>query len=276
MKNRDSDDYAEVAFVQINSSKAPFDDVRIRKALAMAVDREDYNEVINKGLFTIASGPFGPGSVGYLEDAGFPSQDIEESKRLIAEYEADKGPLPTITYQATPGTVNQQVAVYLQQAYQAVGVNLELATVQQDKLIDNAISGEYDIMGFRNYPGGDPDSLYVWWKSDSPVNFGRINDPEIDRLLDEGRSEPDPSPSASRSTRTSTASSAPRSGASGPPGPPGGSPRSPRSTATRSTPCPSCPTGAIRSPAWPTARPPWASGSPSSGAPTLLIPGGPR
>jgi peptide/nickel transport system substrate-binding protein len=32
----------------------------------------------------------------------------------------------------------------------------------------------------------------VWWYSTSPVNFGRINDPEIDRLLDEGRSEPDP------------------------------------------------------------------------------------
>lgn len=45
---------------------------------------------------------------------------------------------------------------------------------------------------FRNYPGGDPDLQYIWFKSDSPVNFGRTNDPEIDQLLDEGRAEPGP------------------------------------------------------------------------------------
>jgi peptide/nickel transport system substrate-binding protein len=47
-------------------------------------------------------------------------------------------------------------------------------------------------MGFRNYPGGDPDLLYVWFKGASPVNFGRFDDPEINELLDQGRSEPDP------------------------------------------------------------------------------------
>lgn len=47
-------------------------------------------------------------------------------------------------------------------------------------------------MGWRNHGGGDPDLQYVWWYSTSPVNFGKFNDPEIDRLLDEGRSEADP------------------------------------------------------------------------------------
>ena len=47
-------------------------------------------------------------------------------------------------------------------------------------------------MGFRNYPGGDPDELYVWFKGKSPVNFSRFDDPEINELLDQGRSEPDP------------------------------------------------------------------------------------
>jgi ABC-type transport system substrate-binding protein len=47
-------------------------------------------------------------------------------------------------------------------------------------------------MGFRNYPGGDPDELYVWFKGMSPVNFSRFDDPEVNDLLDRGRSETDP------------------------------------------------------------------------------------
>ncbi|HXH59660.1 ABC transporter substrate-binding protein, partial [Iamia sp.] len=193
VKNRSSEQFAEVSFVQINSSKAPLDDVRVRRALALANDRADYKEVINRGRFTMASGPFAEGSPAYLEDAGYPSeQDLEEAEALIAEYEEEVGPLRTMTYQATPGAANQEVAVYIQQTLQEVGIDIEIETVQQDKLIDNAISGDYDLMGFRNYPGGDPDELYVWFNSTSPVNFGRIKDPEIDRLLEEGRSEPDP------------------------------------------------------------------------------------
>ncbi|HXH56123.1 ABC transporter substrate-binding protein, partial [Iamia sp.] len=192
VKNRDSEDNAEVGFLQMNSSKPPFDDVRFRRALAHGLDREDFTEVITRDLFTIASGPFAEGAVGYLEDAGYPEYDPEEAEALIAEYEEEVGPIRPITYQATPGAATQEIAVYIQQALGEIGVEVELETVQQDKLIDNAISGEFDIMGFRNYPGSDPDLLYVWFSSTSPANFGRIKDPEIDRLLDEGRSEPDP------------------------------------------------------------------------------------
>ncbi|WCO66024.1 ABC transporter substrate-binding protein [Iamia majanohamensis] len=189
---RDSQDFAEVAFVQINASHPPLDDVRIRRAMAMAIDRDDYQEVITRGQFTMASGPFGPGSIGYLDDAGYPSQDLEEARALVAAHVAENGPLPTITYLDTTDSGARDLAVYLQQSFAEVGIDIELATIQQDAQIDTAISGDYDLTGFRNYPGGDPDELSIWFRSDSPANFGRIDDPEVDALLAEGRSEPDP------------------------------------------------------------------------------------
>jgi peptide/nickel transport system substrate-binding protein len=47
------------------------------------------------------------------------------------------------------------------------------------------------MLDWRNHPGGDPDGQYDWWKSGSVVNFSKIDDPEIDRLLDEGRATAD-------------------------------------------------------------------------------------
>ena len=66
-------------------------------------------------------------------------------------------------------------------------MTVEIVTVDQSTQIDTALSGDYTALGWRNHPGGDPDGQYNWWKSGSPVNFGRFEDPEIDRLLDEGR-----------------------------------------------------------------------------------------
>ena len=67
----------------------------------------------------------------------------------------------------------------------------------QSALINAAIGGEFQAVGWRNHPGGDPDTQYVWWYNiateprRNPVNFGRFNDPEINRLLDEGRTTAD-------------------------------------------------------------------------------------
>ena len=63
-------------------------------------------------------------------------------------------------------------------------------------MIDAAIGGEFQAVGWRNHPGADPDTQYVWWYNadragSNPVNFGRFNDPEINRLLDEGRTTAD-------------------------------------------------------------------------------------
>jgi peptide/nickel transport system substrate-binding protein len=188
-----SEENAEVSFLQMNTSRPPFDDVRVRRAIALAIDPQDYAETINKGVLSPANGPFAPGSIAHLDDTGYPSEgDPEEAERLLAEYEAEVGEIRSVVLQNTPDTLSQEQSVYLQQTLGAVGLPIELETVQQDALIDRSISGEYDMQAFRNYPGGDPDELYVWFKSASPVNFSRIDDPEIDRLLDEGRSEPDP------------------------------------------------------------------------------------
>jgi peptide/nickel transport system substrate-binding protein len=201
-----SEEAAEVSFIQMNQTAPPFDDIRMRQALAMAADRNQINDIINAGLPTIADSPFGPDSIAYVEDPGFPAYDKAEAQRLIDDYVADGGKAE-FTLHATNSPTVKRLAELIQQRAQAVGVTVKIVLRDQAGLINDAIGKAYQAMLFRNYPGGDPDSLYVWFYSGTKgddgsltpnlVNFAGINDPDVDRLLDEGRSETDPDKRAS-------------------------------------------------------------------------------
>jgi len=191
--------FGEVAYQLLNSSQPPFDDINMRKALAMGADRNQINNITNNGLPTVADGPFAPGSVGYLKDPGFPKFDLEGAKKLVQAYVA-KGGKAEFTLSSSNDPETERLAALIQEDAKAVGVTVRIKPEEQAALINDAIGGKFQAMTWRNHPGGDPDTQYVWWydgnpdpvKVGNPVNFGRINDPEMDRLLEQGRQEADP------------------------------------------------------------------------------------
>jgi peptide/nickel transport system substrate-binding protein len=176
----------------LNSSKPPFDDILARRAVQYARNTEEINQIRNRGIPQLATGPFGPGTMGYLKDAGVPKPNLKKARKLVAEYEAKHGSPPHYTYTSVATPDNVAVAELVKEQAAKVGIEVTIRTVDQATLINEALAGNFQGMGFRNHPGGDPDTQGVWWKSGSALNFGRINDPEIDRLLDAGRVETDP------------------------------------------------------------------------------------
>jgi peptide/nickel transport system substrate-binding protein len=183
----ESEEFGEVNYIMLNETKPPFDNIKARQAVAYAADFEEINAILNDGIVTQATGPFAPGNIGNLEDTGFPTYDAAEAERLVGEYEAETGQDLSFTYTTTNAQVTIDQAQLLKEQAEAVGMSVEIITVDQSTQIDSAISGDFEAIGWRNHPGGDPDQQYNWWKSGSPVNFGRFNDSEIDRLLDQGR-----------------------------------------------------------------------------------------
>jgi len=188
----ESDDYAEVAYGMMNVSQPPFDSLTARQAVAAAVDAETFNQVINQGLPKLATGPFAPGSIGYLEENPQPRYDPERARELVKQYEQESGRKFSFTLQHTTDTEVTAAAQMLQEMAREVGMDVDLRAVEQATLIENVIGNEWQIATFRNHPGGDPDTQYVWWHSSQPTNFGKFKDDEIDRLLDQGRESADP------------------------------------------------------------------------------------
>jgi peptide/nickel transport system substrate-binding protein len=182
-----SEEFGEVTYVMLNAEQAPFDNITARKALAYALDFEEYNAILGAGILTQATGPFAPGNIGHLEETDLPQHDLDKAKELVEEYEAETGQPLSFTYTTTQAQVTIEQGQLIKEQAEAAGMSVEIIGVDQSTQIDKAIQGDFTALGWRNHPGGDPDTQYNWWKSGSPVNFGGINDPEIDRLLDEGR-----------------------------------------------------------------------------------------
>ena len=187
-----SDKNAEVGYLLLNVSKPPFNDPVARRAVAYAGDREEINAIINDGTLRLADGPFPPGSPAYLPKSGYPPHNLKRARALVRRYERTHNEKLAFEYETGTSPDLIQLAQLVQKQLQAAGITTKLKTVDEASQINDALAGSFQAQAFRNHPGGDPDLQYPWWHSGSPINFGRIKDPEIDRLLDAGRVETDP------------------------------------------------------------------------------------
>ncbi len=184
--------------MHVTQEGSPLTDQRVRCALAYATDVETIRQATGAGVADIANGPYSPEQIGYLEDTGYPTYDVEQAKALVDEYEAENGPIE-LAYATTNDATNLQTAQLIEQMWKDVGIDISIEQIEQGQFIVTALQGDFQVFLWRNHGGSDPDGQYVWWTSDNalPVgqlalNFGRIKDDVIDENLDIIRSNPDP------------------------------------------------------------------------------------
>ena len=185
----------EEGFVMLNTESAPLDDVRVREAIALATDSEEYTAVIDGGVPETARGPFQPTSPWYVE-TDYPEYDLEAATALIDEYTADVGPV-VFTLGTTPSPENQEAVQFLASRWGDAGMDVQIETIDQSQFIGDALAGNYQANLWRQFGAIDPDTDSVWWLSESAegtldLNFARNKNEAIDAALEEGRTNPDP------------------------------------------------------------------------------------
>jgi 4-phytase/acid phosphatase/peptide/nickel transport system substrate-binding protein len=172
----------------INTKVPPLDDVRVRRALVMAIDRKKMSQALTSGIARPASNPYGEGSWVKCKDDGALPEDPKKAAELIKEY--GKPVQFKMLFTATPrGRANGQV---LQQFWKQIGVDMEIEQVDQATFPPRAFQRKFDIIGWRIVDFPDPDvQMYANFRTGSPVALANYSNPELDQLLERARVTPD-------------------------------------------------------------------------------------
>ena len=184
-------------YYNFNATQAPFDDVRARRAFAMALDKQAIVDFITRGGEVAAPTLTPPGSVGYVDPAagvGIPF-DPEGARALLAEAGFAGGAgLPTITLAFNASETNSRIAQAVQQMWQTeLGATVELQPVEGSAYSQVAAEGAFSVwrMGWgMDYP--DANNIHAELFTSNVGNTAIAHNAEYDRLIEEAATESDP------------------------------------------------------------------------------------
>src|ERR1700704_4002311 len=167
-----------------NTKTAPFDDLGVRQALVMALDRPKISQALTNGLARPASNPYGDGSWVKCKDDGALPYDPAKARELIKAYGKPVDFKMLVT--ATPR--GRAVGQVLQQLWKQVGANMEIEQVDQATIVPRAFQRQFQLTPWRIVDLADPDpQMYANFRTGSPVALANYSNPELDKLLEHAR-----------------------------------------------------------------------------------------
>ena len=199
-----------------DGSNRLFADPAVRRALSLALDREGYVRSVLRGQGEISSSPLHPGVPGVgpplaplpydparaaalLDAAGWridPATGLRTRDGLPFRFEL-------LVY--TEGRDHVQFSQVAQEDLRRLGIEMTIRRLDWQALLTRLRSGDFEAALSGVQPGLDPDAIYSMLHSsqiDGGQNYAALNDPRIDRWLEEGRRTLDPDERAALYQRT--------------------------------------------------------------------------
>jgi peptide/nickel transport system substrate-binding protein len=193
-------------YLGFNLKRKPFDDIRVRQAINYAVNKQELIDGVLLGLGEPVSSPYKPGTrwtnpdlapypydpqkaLALLKEAGYVDRDkdgylIKDGKRLAFEMLTNQN------------KQREMSAVLIQRRLKEIGIDAKIRVLEWASFVGRFIkTGEFDAVVLGWSLSLDPDQYSIWHSSQQApgqFNFIGYNNPEVDRLLEQGRLELDP------------------------------------------------------------------------------------
>ncbi len=179
-------------FLAMNTRKAPFDNVAVRQAVALGIDRAQIR----------AAAYFGAGEDGLLEvptgsvwynaaDNPYPARDVEAAKAKLAEAGFADG--LTIKYMGLPQYPELlKTGQVVRDQLKEIGITMDIEQVEVSVWFDRFVKGDYQITSAYQERTIDPDNFYsLVLLSGGPINTTFYSNKEVDDLIRQAAEETD-------------------------------------------------------------------------------------
>lgn len=181
--------------LQINLTLAPTDDLKLREALALAIDRDELNEVMSSGLAMPAGAILPPGMPGYSADLDAYRFDPDAAKQALEESTlAGKSVTLKVSVSGYAGSENALVSALTEMWKTHLGINVQVVNLDPVDFTRASRENPANVVVYgwcADYP--DPENfLDLLYHTGSDFNVAAYSNAEIDALLEQARIEPDP------------------------------------------------------------------------------------
>jgi len=181
------------SWLGFNTQHAPFDDIRVRQAIAYAIDIEAIVEVAWAGLGFVGRSVLPSTVPGFVEFPITP-HDPARALELLAEAGLEDG-FETDIWLNEGNAMRADAATMIQAQLAPLGIDVTINIYEWATLLPATAAGEHQmsIMGW-NIPTGDPDyGVFPLYHSSNigADNRTHLNDPRVDDLLERSRAETD-------------------------------------------------------------------------------------
>ncbi len=186
-----------------NTRRSPTDDVRVRKAILYALDREAMVKAVFGTYSPVATGPLTANMPGASKDLPEYHQDLAKSRELLREAGwsdsdgdgiLDKGGRKLKLECVVMGWGElPEIAPIIQEELKKVGIELSVKTLSFPAALNAASKGEYHLIPF-SLSGTDPSLLTTFFHSrniEHGFNWSKVSDAQVDMWLDEADSSMD-------------------------------------------------------------------------------------
>ncbi|WP_420114177.1 ABC transporter substrate-binding protein [Pseudactinotalea sp.] len=173
-------------YMGINTAQAPFDDARVRQAIALALPYQTFVDEIMYGYANASTGLVPEQMETYSADAGTFEEDLDAARALLEE--AGVGDFSTTLSFKQSSAVESRAAVYIQSALAEIGITVEINALPDAEFTQRTSARDLELY-LNNFLGWGADPFYQMKSlvgTGSGTNFNNYGNADLDALIQTG------------------------------------------------------------------------------------------